>query len=521
MRPRQPVAGRAQGCRPNRHPWRTRLNFKTQTRPLEHSWKLLGAAAFIAVVLLALLLRSDADAATTPNDPQVPSQWALAKVRAPEAWDLTRGSATIKVAVVSTGVVSTLTDLQGQLAPGYNAISPGGSTQDDFGTYGNGTAAAGIIGAATNNGADMAGLNWQVTLLPVKVCDQTGTCPNAAIAAGINWAVTSGAQIINLGPALNPTSASPDITAAVANAVSRGVLVVASAGNYSGYVGYPANLSGVIAVGATDSTDTIASFSGRGSQLALVAPGVSVLSLARQGCCIAFTGSEFAAAHVSGALALLLAAGVSPSAAKTAVLQGAKDLGAIGVDTVYGSGRLDICNALTKAGRSCPSGAPTVTPVPPTATPTRTSTPALGTATPTRTATPALGTATPTRTATLAPASATPTRSPSPTATWTAVPMVHRTLLQSGKLRIPSPVNASLASDTIVPGQVITATVKFQNSAVVDLRLHDGASRIVATGTGTGNTRTLTFTAGSLGSYWAEVVLANGQTATYDLTLSY
>ncbi len=491
--------------------------------------RLAPLAIICALIIAVLAAGRGAGAATTPNDPQFPSQWALTKVRAPEAWDLTKGNTAVKVAVVSTGVVSTLADLQGQLAPGYNAISPGGSTQDDFGTYGNGTAAAGIIGAATNNGADVAGVSWQVTLLPVKVCDFAGACPNAAIAAGIDWAVNNGAQIINISPALNPSSPSPAIDAAVANAISRGVLVVASAGNYAGYVGYPANLSGVIAVGATDSTDTVATFSGRGTQLALVAPGVSVLSLARQGCCIAFTGSEFAAAHVSSALALLLAAGVPASTAKAALLQGARDLGAAGWDSTYGYGRLDICNALLKAAKSCPAGAATATPTrtstPSAATATPTPTPSAATATPTRTPTLPAATATPTRTPTPVPATATPTRTPTRTSTpsaATATPtQTHDTLILSGKLRVPSPVSAWLQSRTVAPGQQITASVTWKSSSVIDLRLYGGANQLVAIGTGSGNTRSLTYTGGLWDSYRAVIVLAGGQSASYTLTLSY
>jgi hypothetical protein len=98
--------------------------------------------------------------------------------------------------------------------------------------------------------------------------------------------------------------------------------------------------------------------------------------------------------------------------------------------------------------------------------------------------------------------------------------MVHATLFQSGKLHDPWPLSESLWSGTIVPGQVITASVTFQTSADVELRLYGGAL-LLAAGTGTGNTRSLTFTAGFVGSYRAEVVLVNGQTANYDLTLSY
>ncbi len=316
---------------------------------------LLAAATVLALIAAGV---PDARAQTIPNDPEFSAQWALQKIAAPQAWDVTQGNGTVKVAVVSTGVASTPADLQGQIGPGYNALYPGGGTQDDFGTYGDGTATAGIIGAATNNGADMAGVAWRVTLLPVKVCDLTGTCPTAAIAGGINWAVSNGAQIINVGVALNPSSESPDVDAAVANAVSHGVLVVGSAGNYSGYVGYPANLSGVIAVGATDSADNVASFSGRGPQLALVAPGVSVRSLARQGCCIAFSSAEFAAAHVSGALALLLSVGIPAAEAPTMLLRGSVDLGAPGWDASSGSGRLNICGALAAGGVACGASTP-------------------------------------------------------------------------------------------------------------------------------------------------------------------
>jgi hypothetical protein len=420
----------------------------------------------------------------------------------------------------------------------------------------------------------MAGVSWHVTLLPVKVCDLTGTCPSAAIAAGINWAVTSGVQIINIGIGLSPTSASPAVDAAVANAISHGVLVVASAGNYAGYVAYPANLSGVIAVGATDSTDTVASFSGRGTQLSLVAPGAAVLSLARQGCCIAFTGSEFAAAHVSGALALLLAAGVPPSSAKTAVLQGAKDLGAAGVDTVYGYGRLDICNALVAAGIGCPVTATTATPMPPTATPapptptsvpptataTLTATPAPPTATqtsvpPTATSTPMPPTPTSTRTATAVPPTptstsvpptATATSAPStstavptatrtsapPTATATsvlstptAVPTVtpsSTTLIDTGKLQMPAPAAAN-KNLTLASGKALSTTVTWTGSATSRLQVYlfDSSGLLVATGSGSGKTRSFTYQALTTGSYTVQVHLESGKSASYTLSNTY
>ncbi len=460
-----------------------------------------------ALVVLLLVPRSGAGGQTIPNDPKFSSQWSLPKVGAPQAWDRTQGSAAVKVAVVGTGVTSNLPDLQGQLGPAYNAISPGGTTQDDFGTYGDGTAAAGVIGAVTNNGVDMAGVAWRVTLLPVKVCDLTGNCPNAALANGINWAVTNGAQIVNIGVALNPTASSSDVTAAVSNALARGVLVVASAGNYAGYVGYPANLSGVIAVGSTDATDTVASFSGRGSQLSLVAPGVSVMSLARQGCCISFTGSEFAAAHVSGSLALLLGAGVPASQAASALYRGAKDLGAVGRDVTYGWGRLDVCGALAAAGIACPvaGSSPPPTPVP-TNTPIPTATkPVVATATGTATATqPAAATATRTATATHIPATATAVATP-----------VH--LTYTTKL-IPSSPSADNRI-SCVAGRSLHGSVTWSGSSTLAMTAYSPTAGVVGYGTGSSGSITLSLILVASGTYDFRVALVSGGATTYNLSL--
>src|SRR5262249_18282043 len=150
----------------------------------------------------------------------------------------------------------------------------------------------------------------------------------ASIAAGINWSVANGAQIINISPSL--TTSTPEIDSAIANAIGRGVLVVAAAGDNPSQTYYPAADSGVISVGATDQNDAIATFSGL--YPTIVAPGQMVNVLVTGGCCRQSTGTAFAAAHVSGALALLLSTGMTASSARNAILLGAKDLGATGVD---------------------------------------------------------------------------------------------------------------------------------------------------------------------------------------------
>jgi serine protease len=492
----------------------------------------LAVAAILVLfgLLVILAFRPGASAQTSPNDPRFPSQWAPGKIRAPDAWDLTKGSASIKVAVVSGGISSTLADLQGQLGPGYNAQVPGGSTDDDVGSYGSGTKAAGIIGARTNNALDMAGISWNITMLPVKVCsaycDGDQRIIAADVAEGINWAANNGAQIIHVSTGLDVTV--PELDAAVANAVSRGVLVVAAAGNVASHVRYPAALPGVIAVGAVDSNDVLATFSGRGPELDITAPGVSVLTLVSGGCCMNHSGTELAAAHVSGALALLLAAGVPASQAPGYLFQGARDLGPAGWDSDYGWGRLDVCGALTAAGIACPSMAATPTrtptPVPLTATPTRTPTSMPPTATRTRTPTSVPPTATPTRTPTSMPPTATRTRTPTsvpPTATRTRTPTpTPQTEVISGTLHKPSPTSADKALD-LKSGQSLQAKLTWTGSAVLELYLYNPAGQLVAQGTGADKGRALSYIPTTAGTYTLRVALTSGGWADYSLTITH
>jgi hypothetical protein len=370
----------------------------------------LGLVAAIAIITAV----APASAATVPNDPLYTSQWNLTEINAPKAWDVTTGSPLVKVAIVDTGV-SPQPELQGQLGQGYNAISPGASTADDYATFGSGTGAAGIIGARANNAQDMAGISWNVTILPVKACTSTGACNPVHVAAGIDWAIDNGAHIIHITP---PTRdfATAQVNAAIARALDRDILVVSSAGTAAQGVLYPANLPGVIAVSGYR-TDRTAAWGG-GPELDIVAPGESIYTLTRSGCCWGLHGPQYAAAQVSGALALLLAAGVSAANADDALLNGTINLGPPGWDPTFGRGRLDMCKALTMGGVPCtgvpaPSATATRTPTnpPPAATSTSVPATATGTSTPipptaTRTSTPLPPT--PTRTSTPVPPTSTP-----------------------------------------------------------------------------------------------------------------
>jgi hypothetical protein len=122
----------------------------------------------------ALRMRPDVEVAepdylfepqAAPNDPQFPSQWHLAKIQAPQAWDLSKGSQQVVIAVIDSGVDPSHPDLQPKLVPGWNVLDGTANWADD---YGHGTAVAGTAAAATNNAVGVAGVAWDCRIMPVK-----------------------------------------------------------------------------------------------------------------------------------------------------------------------------------------------------------------------------------------------------------------------------------------------------------------------------------------------------------------
>lgn len=158
---------------------------------------------------------------------------------------------------------------------------------DPFGAISHGTSTAGIIGATSNNGIGIATLSWNVKIMPLQVLGDSGEGWTSSIVATIYYAVDNGAQLINMS--LGGPDDDPALQAAIDYAYSHNVIVVAAAGNCGtgtelgcdktkpGAMGYPALNNHVIAVGATDQTDTRASFSSYGPGLDVVAPGYGEL----------------------------------------------------------------------------------------------------------------------------------------------------------------------------------------------------------------------------------------------------
>jgi thermitase len=238
-------------------------------------------------------------AVETPNDPYYSSQWGLAKVRAPAAWDVTHGSSTVRLAVLDTGVHGSHTDLSGKVVSTANFSSSW--TSDDI--RGHGTHVAGIAAATTNNGTGVAGLGWATSIMNVKVLGDDGVGWYSWMAQGMIWAADHGARVINMS--FGGTTASTTLRDAVDYAWGKGVFLAAAAGNNgSSAAFYPAYYANAMAVAATDSSDHRASFSDYGSWVDIAAPGVSIYSTILGGY-QAWSGTSMASPFVAGLAALL------------------------------------------------------------------------------------------------------------------------------------------------------------------------------------------------------------------------
>ncbi|MEU4395440.1 S8 family serine peptidase [Kribbella sp. NPDC023855] len=275
----------------------------------------------------------------------------LTTSRVAQAWDLSRTTGSQLVAVLDTGVDAGHPDLAGHLVAGYNATSPNRGPIDD---NGHGTMTLGIIAAAANNGIGVAGVGWNAKAMPVKVLDSEGSGYDVDIAEGISWAVDHGAKVINMslgGPGENAV-----LAATIQNALDRGVVVVAAAGNDGNNVpSYPAAYPGVIAVGATNAAGVLTDFSSYGDHVDIAAPGTDILTTGARNLtepgylpywwC---TGTSCSAPIVAGVAALMKNKWptFTPAQVEQRLKVLSRDAGPRGTDPYYGAGNLDAYAAL-------------------------------------------------------------------------------------------------------------------------------------------------------------------------------
>lgn len=299
-----------------------------------------------------------------PNDTDWLLQYGPTLVQAPDAWDVTTGASSVTLAIVDSGLDASHTEFSGRILPGYDFVEDDALPQDECG---HGTHVTGIAAAAGNNAAGMAGIAWNVRILPVRVLDDFCNGSTADVAEAMVWAVERGARVINLS--LGTLSPSTLMENATYYAYRRGAALIGAAGN-SGLpqVVYPARYDWVLAVGAVNDLGQRASFSNTGPQLDLMAPGVGIYStlptqpgfLYNQACpngpypcgrAIGYdylNGTSMAAPHVAGAAALLasLPAFDEPEKIYQALTATAFDLDAPGRDDHTGHGLLQIAAAL-------------------------------------------------------------------------------------------------------------------------------------------------------------------------------
>lgn len=270
--------------------------------------------------------------------------WGIDRIDAELVWPSSNNTADlIKVGIVDTGISNKHPDLLANVKGGVNTINSKKGWNDD---NGHGSHVAGTV-AAVNNTAGVVGAAPAADLYAIKVLGANGSGYLSDVIEGIGWGVTNGVQILNmsLGTASNVQS----LAEAVKAAKTAGVTLVVAAGNSGGAVGYPAAYQEVIAVSATDQNNVIASFSSRGPEVDLAAPGVSILSTYKGTLYATMSGTSMAAPHVTGAAALVMntAVGASdvngngkwdPDEVQKRLQDTATNLGDLGFDTFYGFG---------------------------------------------------------------------------------------------------------------------------------------------------------------------------------------
>jgi subtilisin family serine protease len=311
-----------------------------------------------------------------PNDPRFSSLYGMDNIDAPEAWDIQTGSKSVIVGVIDTGADQDHEDLEaniwqnsGEFGGGKennNVDDDGNGYVDDFQGWDfinndndpfddnqHGTHVSGTVGAVGNNGKGVVGVNWNVSIMPLKflASDGSGTTDDAVEA--ILYATNMGAKV--LSNSWGGGGFSRALEDAIKFANQNGVLFVAAAGNdfsnNDSFPTYPANYEtdNLISVAASTSNDGLAGFSNFGKKTVdLAAPGSNILSSLPNNRYGNLSGTSMATPHVSGAAALVWAQypSLTMNEVKIRIL-GSVDRNSKLADRVATGGRLNVNKALS------------------------------------------------------------------------------------------------------------------------------------------------------------------------------
>lgn len=336
--------------------------------------------------------------ALTPDDTYFEDMWHLEKLKAETAWDTETGSSTVVVAVLDTGVDLDHPDLVDRIWTntgeiegdgidndgngyiddyhGYDFVDEDGSPIPDEGepydegAVSHGTFIAGTIGAVGDNHEGVVGINWDVTIMSVRILDNFGVGSSYLAWKGVDYAVENGANVINLS--FTGWDDDANLRRSLRNAYEHGVVVVAAVGNTSGggtnlderpifpaCYGEHAAQDWILGVASTDINDVKSDFSNYGSVCTdISAPGENITSTVYQSDDwigfeeyyeIGWSGTSMASPMVAGAAALLKAAyrSLDPDDIKMILRLSAAPVSATGDATgKMGAGRLDVAAAL-------------------------------------------------------------------------------------------------------------------------------------------------------------------------------
>ena len=315
---------------------------------------------------------------TLPNDPNFVKLWGLSNpdypgcdIYAPGAWDVQTGSRDVIVAVIDTGVDYNHPDLRDNIwtnpdeiagngidddgngfiddLHGYDFCNDNGDPMDD---HYHGTHCAGTIGAAGDNGIGIVGVNWHISIMPIKFLDEEGSGYTYDAVRAVAYATLMGADVMS--NSWGGGDYSQALKDAIDAAGDRGILFVASAGNSGVNIdqrpSYPASYTSenIIAVAATDDKDAKASWSNWGfTSVDIGAPGVGIYSTRPGNSYGYLSGTSMACPHVAGAAALVKAQyhDLTSGGVKNKILYGANKIPSM-EGKVSSGGRLNLFKAL-------------------------------------------------------------------------------------------------------------------------------------------------------------------------------
>lgn len=325
-----------------------------------------------------------------PNDSLIAQQWALNKIKAFDAWDITTGVDTVLLGVIDTGIDYDHPDLNTKIFinPGETGLDnlgrdkrnngiddDGNGFIDDFrgwdftdrqgfpfdstgGDYlgwdndpyddqGHGTYISGIASAEANNLSGIAGAAPNIKVLNLRAFDPGGYGEEDDVAAAILYAVQIGCKVINMS--FGDNAFSYVLRDVIRYAYSQNIVLVASAGNSgSSAPHYPSGYSEVICVGNSTEQDFVSNSSNYGSTLDLVAPGSLIMTTARNSGYSVISGTSASAPYVSAAAALILSKqSFSNEEVKQILKSTTDDIGESGWDIRSGAGRLNLYKALS------------------------------------------------------------------------------------------------------------------------------------------------------------------------------